>query len=299
MAGVSWSWATLTSINNAAWFGYFMASGYWTASLPSSAAAVLSAGLSILLVRRGALNRRAIGWIVAWAALLVLATVVAGRLGLGTMLAAASIVQVTPSLWTAFRTTLPTGISAGTWGLVLGELSCWFAFGLWKTDPRLITLGATGVVAAVLMLSRARQAHRSSTARIRRRSAARSGRDPGESGGGPGQDVRHCTVVDAGDPGVGVMLQSGVGAVVEIGVGLAEVGRQLIGSGLWRNGVGAALKQQHRSRQAPATEGVAVQVSDEARVRAVCRCGQGVAAEVSVRRDHGRQATFTGDGQPR
>ncbi|HWD79042.1 MAG TPA: PQ-loop domain-containing transporter [Kribbella sp.] len=203
-AGVSWSWATLTSINNAAWFGYFMASGYWTASLPSTAAAMLSAGVSILLVRRGALNRRAIGWIVAWAALLVFATVVAGRLGLGTMLAAASIVQVTPSLWTAFRTTRPTGISAGTWGLVLGELSCWFAFGLWKTDPRLITLGATGVVAAVLMLSRARQAHRSSTARTRRRSAGRSGRPPGESGGDPGQDVGHCAAVDAGDPGVGV-----------------------------------------------------------------------------------------------
>jgi len=30
-AGVSWSWATLTSVNNAAWFAYFTASAYWTA----------------------------------------------------------------------------------------------------------------------------------------------------------------------------------------------------------------------------------------------------------------------------
>src|SRR5919197_5635014 len=70
-AGVSWSWATLTSINNAAWFGYFLASGYWTASLPSTAASTLAGAVSVLLVRRGALNRRAIGWIAAWAALLV------------------------------------------------------------------------------------------------------------------------------------------------------------------------------------------------------------------------------------
>ena len=157
-AGVSWSWATLTSINNAAWFGYFMASGYWTASLPSTAASVLAGTVSVLLVRRGAVNRRAIGWICAWAGLLVAATVLGGRIGLGTLLAAASIVQVTPSLWTAYRTVHPTGISQGTWALVFGELSCWLTFGLWKTDPRLITLGATGVLASRLMLARARRA---------------------------------------------------------------------------------------------------------------------------------------------
>ena len=158
-AGVSWSWATLTSLDNAA-------SGFWTASLPSTAATVLAGTVSVLLVRRGAVNRRAIGWICGWAALLVVATVVGGRIGLGTLLAAASIVQVTPSLWTAYRTDRPTGISQGTWALVFGELSCWFIFGLWKTDGRLITLGVTGVVASVLMLARAHHAKRQRTVTI-------------------------------------------------------------------------------------------------------------------------------------
>jgi hypothetical protein len=94
------------------------------------------------------------GWICAWAGLLAAAAIVGGRIGLGTLLAAASIVQVTPSLWTAYRTAQPTGISQGTWALVFGELSCWFTFGLWKTDPRLIILGATGVLASLLMLAR-------------------------------------------------------------------------------------------------------------------------------------------------
>ena len=38
--------------------------------------------------------------------------------------------------------------------LILGELTCWTIFGLHKSDPRLITLGLTGVVASTLMLSR-------------------------------------------------------------------------------------------------------------------------------------------------
>jgi uncharacterized protein with PQ loop repeat len=165
-AGVSWSWATLTSVNNSAWFVYFMLSGYWTASLPSTAAAVLAGAVSVMLVRRGAVNRRAVGWICAWAGLLVVAGLLGGRIGLGSLLAAASIVQVTPSLWTAYRTACPTGISQGTWALVFGELSCWFAFGLWKTDGRLITLGATGVLASLLMLSRARRAGYSSAVTV-------------------------------------------------------------------------------------------------------------------------------------
>ncbi|WP_406049685.1 hypothetical protein [Kribbella sp. NBC_00889] len=167
-AGVSWSWATLTSANNAAWFAYFMASGYWTASLPSTGAAILAGTLSVMLVRRGAVNRRAIVWICGWVGLLVLAAAVGGRIGLGTLLAAASIVQVTPSVWTAYRTARPTGISQGTWALVFGELSCWFVFGLWKTDPRLITLGATGILASLLMLARIRHATRLTSAPIDR-----------------------------------------------------------------------------------------------------------------------------------
>jgi hypothetical protein len=105
-AGVSWSWATLTSVNNAAWFVYFA---------------------------------------------------LAGRAGLGTLLTAAFILQVTPSIWTAYRTDHPTGVSRGTWLLILGELSCWTIFGLHASDPRLLTLGLTGVTASALMLHRIRR----------------------------------------------------------------------------------------------------------------------------------------------
>jgi hypothetical protein len=64
--------------------------------------------------------------------------------------------QVSPSSWTAYRTARPTGISRGTWLLILGELCCWTIFGVHKSDLRLMILGFTGVAASVLMLTRVR-----------------------------------------------------------------------------------------------------------------------------------------------
>jgi uncharacterized protein with PQ loop repeat len=154
--GISCSWATLTSINNAAWIAYFALARYWTALIPSSSATLLAGILAVLLARRGKARARPAIAISAWAAMLIGAYSIAGRTGLGTLLTAAFILQVSPSIWTACRTARPTGISAGTWLLILGEVSCWLAFGLHKSDPRLITLGACGIAASALILIRIR-----------------------------------------------------------------------------------------------------------------------------------------------
>jgi uncharacterized protein with PQ loop repeat len=159
-AGVSWSWAILTGVNNAAWLAYFALSGYWTALVPSSCATLLAGTLAAMLALRGQATRRPAVPISAWVVLLAAAFTVAGRAGLGTLLTAAFVLQVTPSMWTAYRTYEPTGIARGTWMLVLAELTCWTIFGLHESDPRLITLGITGVVASSLMLARIRLTRR-------------------------------------------------------------------------------------------------------------------------------------------
>jgi len=156
-AGVSWSWATLTSVNNATWFAYFTASAYWAALVPAASATLLAGTLAIMLTRRGRATARPTILIASWVALLVAGVTVAGRSGLGTLLTVAFILQVTPSLWTAYRTAHLTGVAAGTWLLILGELSCWTVFGAHQADPRLITLGLTGVTASALMLARIRR----------------------------------------------------------------------------------------------------------------------------------------------
>ena len=70
------------------------------------------------------------------------------------MLTASFAVQVAPSIWTVYRTASPTGVSWVTWLLILGELSCWLAYGMHESDPRLTALGALGVTASLLMLAR-------------------------------------------------------------------------------------------------------------------------------------------------
>jgi len=159
-AGVSWAWAILTCLNNAAWIAYFALERYWTALVPSCSATVLAGMLAVLLSIKGRAQPRPAILISAWAVMLVAAYLVLGRTGLGALLTTAFAVQVAPSLWTAYHTERPTGISAGTWLLILGELSCWLTFGLYKSDPRLITLGLTGMTASALMLTRIHRASR-------------------------------------------------------------------------------------------------------------------------------------------
>jgi uncharacterized protein with PQ loop repeat len=185
-AGVSWSWATLTSVNNAAWFAYFALASYWTALVPACSATLLAGTLAIMLARRGQAKARPAVLISGWVALLFASLTVAGRTGLGTLLTVAFILQVTPSLWTAYRTAHLTGVARGTWLLILGELTCWTIFGVHSSDPRLITLGVTGVTASTLMLARIRRTRRSQplssahaqaapnwSARVRRRRTVR------------------------------------------------------------------------------------------------------------------------------
>jgi len=71
-AGLSTSWALLTGINNAAWFGYFAASRYWFALIPSSSAALLGGWLGIMLNRRRTMTDRVWAIIGAWTVVLVI-----------------------------------------------------------------------------------------------------------------------------------------------------------------------------------------------------------------------------------
>ena len=154
-AGVSWSWAALTSMNNAAWLGYFALSGFWTAFVPAISAALLSGQLAVVLARRGGgMPKRPMLLASAWAVVLLTAAAAFGRTGLGSALAVAFALQVTPSVWTVYRSPDTSGVSRGTWLLIFGELLCWGVFGIHEADPRLIVLGATGVVASLLVLAR-------------------------------------------------------------------------------------------------------------------------------------------------
>lgn len=153
-AGLSWSWAALTCVNNAAWTAYFTLSRYWAALIPSVSVAVLAGILAIMLTRRGHGGSRPLVLTTVWSALLILAGALGGDAALGSLLTAGFIIQVTPPLWTAYRVRRPAGVSAGTWLLIFAELGSWLLFGVRESDPRLLALGAAGVIASALMLTR-------------------------------------------------------------------------------------------------------------------------------------------------
>src|SRR5262249_7380304 len=73
-----------------------------------------SPALATLLARRGRAKVRPAVLIGAWVVLFAAAFVIAGRTGLGTLLTAAFVLKVTPSIGIAYRTHRPTGISAAT-----------------------------------------------------------------------------------------------------------------------------------------------------------------------------------------
>jgi uncharacterized protein with PQ loop repeat len=154
ISAVSWTWAALTSVNNAAWCAYFVLSRYWTALIPGAAVTILAGALAVQLARRGNTTNGGTTLIIAWSGLMAIVAAGFGRAPLGALLVAAFALQIAPALWTAYRTRHPAGISRGTWLLILAELTCWGLYGIRTSDPRLITLGSLGVIASTLMLVR-------------------------------------------------------------------------------------------------------------------------------------------------
>lgn len=154
ISGVSWTWAALTSVNNAAWCAYFVRSHYWTALIPGGAVTLVAGALAAQLAKRGKASSAGATLIVAWTAVVASVGLAYGRAPLGALLTGAFVLQVSPSLWRAYRTRHPAGISRGTWLLILAELTCWGLYGIRSSDPRLITLGSLGVIASTLMLMR-------------------------------------------------------------------------------------------------------------------------------------------------
>ena len=82
-SGLSWSWAALTAVNNAAWIAYFTLAAYPTALIPSSSVTLLAGMLAVMLTHRGTARPRPAAVIGAWAAMLAAAGSLAGRAGLG------------------------------------------------------------------------------------------------------------------------------------------------------------------------------------------------------------------------
>ena len=85
---------------------------------------------------------------------LAAAAVTGGSTAIAAVLAIAFAVQVTPAVWSVYRTASPTGVARVTWVLVGVESLLWGAYGLGHGDPANISFGVVGALAAVAILAR-------------------------------------------------------------------------------------------------------------------------------------------------
>ena len=153
-AGVSGTWAALGTVSNAGWFGYMVAKRLWVAA-PSAVPILVFYALTLVYLRRAGTNLRGPLWRGAlWATLLTGALAYGGWDLLGVILGVSFGIQMTPSVWTAYREHRPSGISPGTWWIGIAEAALWWFYGIAHADVPLTMFGGVYFLGSVVMLAR-------------------------------------------------------------------------------------------------------------------------------------------------
>ena len=153
--GVSATWPYIGLVTNGAWTAYLWSQGLW-AAMPSTAGMVFFYLLVIHYLRKAAVplgRPLARGVVVAG-----LFAAIASSLGwtaLGLVLGWSYIVQISPAVWSTYRSRNPTGISVGSWSLITIESGLWLVYGWLLSDLPIVVFGSTGLAAGGAIVVRA------------------------------------------------------------------------------------------------------------------------------------------------
>ena len=136
--GVSLPGAALGVVTEAAWVAFMVEHHIWSAVTMPVLMVLANASLVYWIVRAGCDVRTAFvaasGWV------LVLGAVVSagGWTTLGFVLGFSYAIQITPTIYSAYRSHVPTGIAPARWLMVMGETSLWmfYGFALSRTEHR-------------------------------------------------------------------------------------------------------------------------------------------------------------------
>lgn len=153
-SGVSATWPAIGLVSNAAWTAYLLAGRLWAAA-PSTAVMVVFYALVLRYLHLSGLPlRRPLARGAAWAAALAAVGAAGGWPLFGIVLGWSYAVQLSPSVWTAYRTDRPTGVSPGTWALISFEGVLWGMYGWWNADTPIVVYAVVGAVTGILVLAR-------------------------------------------------------------------------------------------------------------------------------------------------
>lgn len=153
-AGISTSWPALGFVINVGWLSYMISQQLWVSIAPP-AITFTAYGVTLWALRRAGRDI-ARSYLRGLAAAVVLTTiaVVGGWTVLGIVLGLSYGVVVGPSVWTAYRTAVPSGIAPLTWWIGAVEALLWGSFGWYHNDRGILTFMVVGVTSSTLMLVR-------------------------------------------------------------------------------------------------------------------------------------------------
>lgn len=152
--GVSGTWPALGFVINVGWFLYMTSQQLWLATLAPFVTFVAYAVILWALGRTGRDLRSSYVRGAVFTVIMVAFGLMGGWGTLGVALGLSYGIQLTPSVWTAYRTSNPSGVSPTTWWIGLAEALLWGAFGLYHHDAGIITFAIVGSVGSGLMLLR-------------------------------------------------------------------------------------------------------------------------------------------------
>ncbi|MFP5332813.1 MAG: hypothetical protein ACLGHX_10700 [Acidimicrobiia bacterium] len=153
-AGVSGTWPAIGLVSNAGWTAYLVSQELW-AAVPSTSVMVFFYLVVMRSLHRAGLPVIGAVWRGLYSIGILVVTFVLGSWhALGLVLGWAYVPQLAPAVWSAYRTSDPSGVSSGTWALIGVEAALWVVYGWLLGDAPVVVFGGVGVVASVLILFR-------------------------------------------------------------------------------------------------------------------------------------------------
>ena len=113
-SGVSSTWPALGFVINIGWFAYMIQNQHWVAVFAPFVTFISYAVILWALSRSGRILSASYVRGIVWTVLLIGVTVIYGWVVLGVVLGLSYAVQLTPSVWTAYQTSDPSGVSPAT-----------------------------------------------------------------------------------------------------------------------------------------------------------------------------------------
>jgi hypothetical protein len=156
IAGLSVSCAMLGIGTEVAWCAYAAQGRLWMVLPEACLMLVANAVLATMLVRLGSTCRRAAMAAATWAAAIATVFVAGGAGALAGLLGFGYTVQAVPSVWTAYRTHVPSGIAPLRWWLLGAEGLLWGVYAVQHRDPAIISFACVSVCAATAIVLRTR-----------------------------------------------------------------------------------------------------------------------------------------------